>query len=123
MTITKGSVGDEEAYVKLLEKLQSDQTATEAPTFLPGRTISLYVVTSENSERSDTQLARAREELKTSAGAPATRYRRVEGLFTYDVTYIRLGGKTVAVQMTYASEEPLFDEAAYAAVVNSVRTL
>lgn len=123
MTITKGVAVDEEEYVKLLEKLQSDQTATEAPTFLPGRTISLYVVISDNSERSDAQLARAREELKTPAGAPATRYRRVEGLFTYDVTYIRLGGKTVAVQMTYGSDEPMFDETAYSAVVNSIRAL
>src|SRR5688572_28764556 len=60
MTITKGSASEEQEYIKLLEQFQSDQTATEAPTFLPGRTISLYVVTSENSERSDAQLARAR---------------------------------------------------------------
>lgn len=123
VTITRGSKPEEQAYVGLIEQLRKDQTATEAPAFLPGKTITLFVVTSDNSEASDAQLAHGREVFTTAHGLSATRYRRVEGLFTYDVTYLRVGEKTIAVQMTYGSEEPMFDEVAYSAVVASVTPL
>lgn len=124
LTLTRGSPAEEEEYVRLIEQLRKDQTATEAPVFLPGSTMTLLTVIGQNLEASDAQLARSKETITTSAGFPGTRYRRVEGLFTYDMTYVRLSNEnTVAVQMSYGSEEPLFDERAYQAVLNSLRPL
>lgn len=124
LTITKGSTADEREYVRLIGQLRQDQTATEAPVFLPGGTMTLLTVTGANLEASDAQLARSKETITTTAGYPGTRYRRVEGLFTYDMAYVKLpGGTTVAVQMSYAPEEPLFDERAYQAVLNSLKSL
>ncbi len=123
-TITKGSPQREREYLALIEKLRRDATATEAPSFLPGQTISLLLATQASAEEFDAQLARAKETFKTPGGLDAIRYRRVEGLFTYDVTYMTLReGKRVSVQMTYASQEPLFDEAAYMEIVNSLRAV
>lgn len=123
LTITKGSKTDEHSYVALIEKLRSDQTATEAPVFSPGRTMTLLGAAGQ-SEASDRQLSRAQEAITTATGLAGTRYRRVEGLFTYDMTYLMLpGGKRVSIQMSYAPQEPLFDEKAYQAVLDSVRSL
>jgi hypothetical protein len=124
LTITKGAREEEQQYVRLIEQLRRDQTATEAPVFLPGKTMTMSRPTGPSFEDSDGKLARSKEILTTKAGFSGTRYRRVEGLFTYDTTYIRFpDGKAVAVQMSYAPEEPLFDESAYQAVLDSLKPL
>ncbi len=120
LTLTRGSIEKEKEYVSLINKLMGDRAATEAPAFLPGQTISVST-TNSASEQSDASLAHSKQAVKTKEGISGTRYRQVEGLFPYDVTYLNLqNGKKIAVQMTYASEEPNFDESAYSFVVNSI---
>lgn len=124
LVVTTGSSAEEEEYVALIKNLQNDQAATEAPTFLPGKTITVLVVSDQSSRASDAQLAQSQEEITTAQGLSGVRYARVQGLATSDVTYLTLPDKrVVSVQMTYASEEPLFDEKAYSAVLDSLRSL
>ncbi len=121
MTLTRGSEDEEAKFVALIEQLRQDQTATEAPLFLPGKTITVSFG-DPDTQHSDAQLARAAETLTTRRGLSGTRYRRVEGLFTYDSVYVRLKGESVvAIQMGYASEEPYLDERAFMGIVNSLR--
>ncbi|MDO8511875.1 MAG: hypothetical protein Q7S57_01265 [bacterium] len=126
LTITKGTEQQESDYVNLVNRLQGGAEvppANELPQFLPGQTISLYP-TSKNAEDSDAKLSKGQEKITTAQGISGTRYVRVEGSTPYDVVYLKLAdGRLVAVQMSYGSEEPLFDETAFMALVDSITTL
>lgn len=120
-TITRASAQQESEYIRLVSDLEARQVPTEAPAFAPGRTITLEVVQSSSAEQSDAALARERAAVTLASGATGTRYRRVEGLQTYDATYVRLpSGASLAIYMTYSTEEPSFDDGAYAAVLDSL---
>ena len=120
LTITKGTQKQEQDYITLVKQLQGDRAATEAPQFLPGRTISIFVSNS-NAEENDARSAKSKEEYKTKAGLSANVYRRVEGLFTYDSAYVRLpNDKLIEIQMSYASEAPFFDDKAFRFVFDSL---
>ncbi len=124
VTITRASVSREEEYVRVLEDLAAKQVATDAPIFAPGETIVFHEITSPTAEEGDAPFARGKEGVKTASGLLGTRYRRVEGIHTYDMTYLALpSGKKVGVQMSYRSDEPRFDEAAYGAVLTSIEAL
>lgn len=121
ITITKGSAQQEQDYLKIINQLRGDQGATEAPQFLPGQTITLYLA-SKDAEMGDAKLAHGNEKITTTNGLSGTRYFKVEGLSPADITFLKLkDGRTVAVAMSYGSTEPMFDEIAYLAVVNSIK--
>jgi hypothetical protein len=121
LTITQGSSEKEKEYVQLINKLQEDRTATEAPQFLPGKTIAIYP-SDIMSENSDAKIAGTKKEITTKNGLKGTRYFKVEGLFPYDITYLNFpDGRKIAIQMNYAFEEPFFDETAYTTVVDSIK--
>jgi len=121
LTLTKGSLDKEKEYVQLINKLQEDRAATEAPQFLPGKTITVYP-SDVMSESSDAKIAGTKKEISTKNGLKGVRYFKVEGLFPYDITYLNFAdGKKIAIQMNYASEEPFFDETAYITVVDSIK--
>lgn len=120
--VTTASSAQEAEYVTLLQGLYAQQVATEAPELLPGRTITLSLVTDASEQTFAARFAKTTTQLRTPAGLAGTRYGRVEGLFTYDATYLTLGGgKTLAVTMAYGVDAPQFDETAYSTVLNSVR--
>lgn len=122
VTLTKATEAQEQAYLTLLRTLSQAQAGTEVPEFVPGHAIVLSLVTDPSEQAFSAQLAKAKTPLTTTQGLSGTRYARVEGLSTYDVTYLVVGeGKTLALTMAYAVDEPRFDEAAYRGVVNSVR--
>jgi hypothetical protein len=121
LTLTQGSSDKEKEYVQLINKLQEDRAATEAPQFLPGKTIAVYP-SDIMAENSDAKIAGAKKEISTRNGLKGIRYLKVEGLFPYDVTYLNFAdGRKIAIQMNYASEEPFFDETAYMTVVDSIK--
>lgn len=121
LTLTKGSLDKEKEYVQLINKLQQDRAATEAPQFLPGKTITIYP-SDVMSESSDAKIAGVKKEISTKNGLKGVRYFKVEGLFPYDITYLNFAdGRKIAIQMNYASEEPFFDETAYMTVVDSIK--
>lgn len=123
-TLTKALGALEQEYVALVKSLRESVAATEAPTFAPGVTITLEEASGASGEQSDASLARARESITTKAGLTGTRYRRVEGLQTYDITYLALAaGRRISAHMAHSSEDPQFDEAAYQAVLDSLRPL
>lgn len=124
LTLTKGTPEQEREYVQLLKSLQKDDAATEAPAFLPGQTISVFKG-SENAKKSDESLARSKANLILSNASEATRYAKVEGLFTYDATHMMLmdGSTRIIVQMNYNSEEPYFDEEAYETILASINRI
>jgi len=120
LTLTKGTTQQENEYVKLIEQLQGASSGTEAPQFLPGQTITVSIA-SVNLQEADAKLAHEQTKIETAAGITGVRYIKVEGATPYDITYLKLAdGRLVSVQMSYGSSEPLFDEKAYLAVVNSV---
>lgn len=120
VTLTKGTEKQEADYVKLIEQMAQDRAATEAPQFLPGQTISISVV-NKQAQDADAKLAHGAEKFTSAKNLPGTRYVRVEGLFPYDAVYLnRPDGRIVSVQMNYGSADPLFDEAAFMAVINSI---
>lgn len=124
LTLTQGSEQQENDYVKLIEQLQGYRDVPpviDVPQFLPGQTITVYN-TSKNAQESDAKLSKGQEKLTTVQGISGTRYIRVEGSTPYDVVYLKLSDdRLIAVQMSYGSEEPLFDEVAYLAVINSIK--
>lgn len=121
VTITKAALSREEAYVRTMEELAERQVATDAPVFAPAETIVFHEITSPTTEANDSPYARTKEGVKTASGLLGTRYKRVQGIHTYDMTYFTLpSGKKVGVQMSYNTEAPEFDEAAYAAVLRSI---
>lgn len=121
-TVTQASVKREEAYIALLKELAASTSATEAPAFTPGQTITLAASAPGSAERSDAALASERESFTTEAGYAGTRYRRVQGVQTYDSAYVTLpDGSRVVIVMVYAAGEPAFDERAYAGVLSSLR--
>ena len=120
-TITRATPEQEEEYVALIGGLQAKQIATEAPEFVPGGTITIAKAT--NVPDHEEQLAKTKVPVTTEGGLTGTRFRRVEGLNTYDVTYLFLGEEQIAVSMSYASEEPRFDEDAYQGVLDSLKWL
>lgn len=120
LTITKGTQKQEQDYINLIKQIKGDETSTEAPQFLPGKTISVFV-SSSDAESSDAKLAKSKEEYQTKAGSTANVYRRIEGQSTYDSAYVKLpDGKLIVVQMSYASEAPFFDESAFKFVFDSL---
>jgi hypothetical protein len=122
--LTKAPRAHEEEYVALLRELYANQAATEAPELLPGQTITMSLLTDVSERTFAAQLAKTTTQIQTSSGISGTRYGKVEGISTYDATYLALGdGKTLAVIMAYGVDAPQFDEAAYAAVVNGIGTL
>jgi hypothetical protein len=121
LTLTQGSLDKEKEYVQLINKLQEDRAATEAPQFLPGKTIAVYP-SDIMAENSDAKIAGAKKEISTKNGLKGIRYFKVEGLFPYDITYLNFpDGRKIAIQMNYASEAPFFDETAYMTVVDSIK--
>ena len=124
LTITKGTEKQENDYVSLVKQIQGGEeipSANELPQFLPGKTITI-LTTSKNAEDSDAKLSKGQEKITTSQGNSGMRYIRVEGSTPYDVVYLKLSeGRLVSVQMSYGSEEPVFDETAFMAVVNSIK--
>jgi len=121
LTLTQGSLDKEKEYVELIKKLQEDRASTEAPQFLPGKTIAVYP-SDTTAETADAKIAGVKNEISTTNGLNGIRYFKVEGLFPYDITYLNFtNGKKIAIQMNYASEEPFFDETAYMEVVNSIK--
>jgi len=126
LTLTKGTEQQESDYVNLVNQLQGGinvPPATELPQFLPGQTITAGVTT-KNAEDSDAKLAKGQEKITTSQGISGRRYIRVEGSTPYDVVYLKLpNDRLVSVQMSYGSMEPLFDEVAFMAVVDSITIL
>lgn len=131
-TITKAASTQEEEYVAVLQTLYQKQAATEAPEFLPGQTITLGLVSDASEQAFAAQLAKSTMSVTTPQGLSGTRYVKVEGISTYDVTYLTLGegfdaahpeGKSLSVTMAYGVDAPQFDEDAYLAVVNSIRSL
>lgn len=120
LTLSKGSLEQEKEYVNLIGRLQEDRATTEAPQFLPGKTITVSVAAKSLMD-ADAKLARGQEKISTSQGLMGTRFIRVEGLFAYDIAYLNLpDGRLIAVQMSYGSDEPLFDEKSFLAVINSI---
>lgn len=123
-TITKASREQEAEYQALLQGLADRQAATEAPAFAPGRTLTLQGTTSPATEESDAALARGREPVVAASGLAGTRYRRVEGVQTYDSTFFHLAsGTRIAVHMVYSAEDLPFDEEGYRAVLQSLTPL
>lgn len=120
-TLTRASVEQEEQYNALVKDLRLQTKGTEAPAFAPGVTLTIQEATGADAEKSDATFAREKEPVTTPASLSGTRYRRVEGLQTYDITYLNLpGGRRIALHMTYSTEEPRFDEAAYRMVLESL---
>lgn len=117
-TITKATAEQEEQYVKLVKELHARQAVTEAPEFVPGGTMTIAQVGAVPGP--EEQLAKAATPWITKSGLQGTRYSQVEGLFLYDVTRVDLGKERVTVSMSYASEEPRFDEEAYQSVLKSL---
>lgn len=123
-TITKATQAQEEEYLALIRDLRTRGVATEAPEFAPGQTVRFTLFTGTSDESFAVQLAKEKSAVTNTHGLSGTRYRRVEGLFPYDATYLSLPeGKTVSVVMSYAAAEPAFDEDAYGAVLNTLRSL
>ena len=119
-TVTTARRDQEQEYVSLVAKLRSGTVATEAPEFFPGGTITLSKA--DVVSDADRALAKSSEPVSVDGGLSGTRYRRVEGLFPYDVTYVRAPEKKyVTVSMSYAAEDPAFDEEAYGVVLRSLR--
>ncbi len=124
VTITKATEAQEKEYVRLLGNLQQTQAATEAPEFLPGQTVGLALVRGMSDETFSRQLAKETTSIVSDAGLTGTRYRRVEGLSAYDVAFFPLRRDSVlSVSMSYAAQDPGFDEEAYTALVASLQSL
>ena len=122
--ITTASSVQEEEYLALIRDLYVKQIATEAPELLPGQTITVNLVTDASEQAFAAQLAKTTTQIKTPSGLSGTRYVKVEGISTYDATYLTLGdGKALAVTMAYGVDAPQFDETAYTAVINGIRPL
>lgn len=120
-TITKATAEQEEQYVALVQDLRSETVVEGAPEFVPGSTITVSKVSKASDQ--EERLAKETVPVTTSGGLLGTRYALVEGLNTYDVTYVSLGAEFLAVSMSYASEEPRFDDAAYQGVLDSLKQL
>lgn len=120
-TITRATPEQEEQYVALIKDLRARQAATEAPEFVPGGTITLARVA--EAPRHEEQLAKTKTSVTTKSGLQGTRYALVEGLYTYDLTSVVVGEQRITVVMSYASEEPRFDEGAYQDVLDSLEKI
>lgn len=121
-TVTRAGRDQEQEYVSLVAQLQSGTVATEAPEFFPGKTITLSKADALSD--ADRALAKSAEPVSVEHGLSGTRFRRVEGLFLYDVTYLGdTEKKYVTIAMSYAAEDPAFDEGAYGVVLRSLRAL
>lgn len=123
LTITKGTAQQENDYVNLVNQIKGGAEvppANELPQFLPGQTITVNA-TSKIAEEADARLSKGQEKLTTTQGNAAVRYVRVEGSAPYDSVYVKLAdGRVISVQMSYGASDPLFDETAFLAVVNSI---
>ena len=121
-TVTRASLERERAFVALVKDIAAAAAATEAPAFAPGMTLTLAGVSSADAERSDAALAGGQERFTANGGQTGTRYRRVQGAQTYDSAYLTLpDGSRLVIVMTYAAENPAFDEHAYGRVLASLR--
>lgn len=124
VVVTTATSAQEVEYVTLLQSLSAQRVATEAPELLPGRTLTIRLTTDDSEPAFAARFAKTTTQLRTPHGFVGTRYAKVEGLFTSDVTYLTLGAQqTLSVTMAYGVDAPQFDEAAYTAVINSIRLL
>lgn len=122
--ITKAPRVREEEYVALLREFYSSQAATEAPELLPGQTITMSLITDVSEQTFAARFTKATTQIQTTSGLSGTRYGKVEGISTYDATYVTLrDGNILAVTMAYGVDEPQFDEAAYSAVIQGIQLL
>ncbi|TSC62926.1 MAG: hypothetical protein G01um1014106_585 [Parcubacteria group bacterium Gr01-1014_106] len=123
-TITTATAEQEKEYVALLRTLGQEQSATEAPEFSPGKTITLARAAASDQAYAQ-RVAKQQTTASTDSGITAKRYQRVEGPSPYDVTFLLLPNNTLlSVTMTYASGSTTpFDEDAYSAVLRTVDVL
>lgn len=123
-TVTKSPPAHEEEYVALLNDLRARGVATEAPEFAPGATITLTRLDAPGDEPHAAALAKEQNAVITVRGLAGRRYRRVEGVFTYDAAYFRITeSEVLVVSMSYAAGEPAFDNSAYESILNALTPL